>query len=315
MDSSIWVERHRPKTFDEMVGQKEIVKRIKAFVGHKNVPNMLFAGPAGVGKTTIALVIARELYGDSWRENFLELNASDDRGIDVVRNTIKDFARTKSIGDAPFKIILLDESDSLTRDAQQALRRTMEQYSNSCRFIFSVNYSSKIIDPIQSRCSVFRFRPLEKNDVREIITNIAKHEKLRVDEKAVDALFELCGGDVRRLGNILQSCASVEKHITSELIYKVASYADPKEVKDILNLAVKGEFIKSRDLLLNVMLRDGLSGIDMIKQIQKEIWNLQVDDVKKLFMTEKCGDIEFRMVEGSDEFLQMEALIASFCKK
>ncbi|MBI4159231.1 replication factor C small subunit [Candidatus Woesearchaeota archaeon] len=315
MDSSIWVERHRPKTFDEMVGQKEIVKRIKAFVGHKNVPNMLFAGPAGVGKTTIALVIARELYGDSWRENFLELNASDDRGIDVVRNTIKDFARTKSIGDAPFKIILLDESDSLTRDAQQALRRTMEQYSNSCRFIFSVNYSSKIIDPIQSRCSVFRFRPLEKNDVREIITNIAKHEKLRVEEKSVYALFELCGGDVRRLGNILQSCASVDKHITSELIYKVASYADPKEVRDILSLAIKGEFIKSRDLLLNVMLRDGLSGIDMIKQIQKEIWNLQIDDIKKLSMTERCGEIEFRMVEGSDEFLQMEGLIASFCKK
>ncbi|MBI2107406.1 replication factor C small subunit [Candidatus Woesearchaeota archaeon] len=315
MESSTWVERYRPRNFEDFKGQIEIIKRIRAFVEHKNVPNMLFAGPAGVGKTSVSLIIAKELYGENWRENFLELNASDDRGIDVVRNTIKDFARTKSIGDAPFKIILLDESDSLTRDAQQALRRTMEQYSNSCRFILSANYSSRILGPIQSRCSVFRFKPLNKEEIREIITNIAKHEKLRVDEKAVDALFELCGGDVRRLGNILQSCASVEKHITSELIYKVASYADPKEVKDILNLAVKGEFIKSRDLLLNVMLRDGLSGIDMIKQIQKEIWNLQVDDVKKLFMTEKCGDIEFRMVEGSDEFLQMEALIASFCKK
>src|SRR3989338_2709444 len=315
MDSSVWVEKYRPRKFDEFKGQKEIVKRIQEFVENKNVPNMLLAGPAGVGKTSVSLIIAKELYGENWRENFLELNASDDRGIDVVRNTIKDFARTKSIGDAPFKIILLDESDSLTRDAQQALRRTMEQYSSSCRFILSCNYSSKIIDPIQSRCSVFRFKSLNREEVKEIITNIAKHEKLKVEEKAVDALFSLCSGDVRRLGNIVQSCASVEKNITAELIYKVASYADPKEIKDILNLAVKGEFIKSRDLLLNVMLRDGLSGIDVIKQIQKEIWNLQVDDLRKLSMTEKCGDIEFRMVEGSDEFLQMEALIASFCKK
>lgn len=315
MEHSIWIEKYRPRKFEEFKGQKEIVKRIQSFVEHKNVPNMLFAGPAGVGKTSISLIIAKELYGENWRENFLELNSSDDRGIDVVRNTIKDFARTKSIGDAHFKIILLDESDSLTRDAQQALRRTMEQYSNTCRFILSCNYSSKIIDPIQSRCSVFRFRPLDKNDVKEIITNIAKHEKLKVDENAINALFELCMGDVRRLGNILQSCASVEKHITSELIYKVASYADPKEVQTILNLALKGEFIKSRDLLLNVMLRDGLNGLDMIKQIQKEIWNLQIEDTKKLSLTEKCGEIEFRMVEGSDEFLQMEALIASFCKK
>ena len=315
MESSTWVERYRPRNFEDFKGQTEIVKRIRAFVEHKNVPNMLFAGPAGIGKTSVSLIIAKELYGENWKENFLELNASDDRGIDVVRNTIKDFARTKSIGDAPFKIILLDESDSLTRDAQQALRRTMEQYSSSCRFLLSCNYSSKIIDPIQSRCSVFRFKPLNKNEVKEIITNIAKHEKLKVDEKAVDALFDLCKGDVRRLGNILQSCASVEKNITSELIYKIASYADPKEVKDILILAVKGEFIKSRDLLLNVMLRDGLNGLDMIKQIQKEIWNLQIEDTKKLSLTEKCGEIEFRMVEGSDEFLQMEALIASFCKK
>src|SRR3989338_1851447 len=315
MDSSVWVEKYRPRKFDEFKGQKEIVKRIQAFVENKNVPNMLLAGPAGVGKTSVSLIIAKELYGENWRENFLELNASDDRGIDVVRNTIKDFARTKSIGNAPFKIILLDEGDSLTRDAPQALRRTMEQYSSTCRFILSCNYSSKIIDPIQSRCSVFRFRYLDKNDVKEIITNIAKHEKLKVDESAVDSLFELCGGDVRRLGNILQSCASVEKHITSELIYKVASYTDPKEVQNILNLALKGEFIKSRDLLLNAMLRDGLNGLDMIKQIQKEIWNLQIDDTKKLLLTEKCGEIEFRMVEGSDEFLQMEALIASFCKK
>src|SRR3989344_3363287 len=198
-DSSIWIERFRPRDFKEIIGQDAIVKRIEAFVKQKNLPHLLLSGPAGVGKSSLALVAAKQLFGDSWRENFLELNASDDRGIDVVRNTIKDFARTKSIGNAPFKIILLDEGDSLTRDAQQALRRTMEQYSSTCRFILSCNYSSKIIDPIQSRCSVFRFRSLDRNEVKEIIKNIAKHEKLKVDESAVDSLFELCGGDVRRL--------------------------------------------------------------------------------------------------------------------
>ncbi len=315
MESKIWIEKYRPKTFDEVVGQREIVKRVKAFVQHKNVPNMLFAGPAGVGKTSLILVAAREMYGDSWKESIMETNASTDRGIQVVREQIKDFARTKSIGDVGFKLCILDEADALTRDAQNALRRTMEQYSNTCRFVLLCNYSSKIIDPIQSRCAIFRFKPLSRDEIKEIIENISKSEKLKVEEKAVDTLFNLSNGDVRRLENIMQSCASVEKNITEDLVYKIASYADPKEVKEVLELAVKGEFIKSRDLLLNLMLKDGLSGIDIIKQIQKEIWNLEIEDNKKLEMTEKCGEAEFRVVEGSDEFLQLESLIASFCKR
>ena len=315
MEHSIWIERYRPQNFNELKGQKEIVNRIRAFVENKNIPHLLFTGPAGVGKTSLILIIAKKLFGEYWRENFLELNASDDRGIDVVRNTIKDFARTKSIGNVPFKIIYLDECDSLTRDAQQALRRTMENYSKTCRFCLSCNYSSKIIDPIQARCSIFRFKSLSKDEIKEIIDVVSKNEGLAVDDEAAEALFNLSNGDVRRLENIMQSCASVEKNITKELVYKIASYADPKEIKEVLELSVKGEFIKSRDLLLNLMLKDGLNGIDIIKQIQKEIWNLKIEDNKKLEMTEKCGEIEFRMVEGSDEFLQLESLIASFCKK
>ena len=314
-DSSIWIERFRPRDFKDIIGQDVIVKRIEAFVKQKNLPHLLLSGPAGVGKSSLALVAAKQLFGDSWRQNFLELNASDDRGIDVVRNTIKDFARTKSIGNSPFKIILLDESDSLTRDAQQALRRTMEQYSRTCRFILSCNYSSRIIDPIQSRCTVFRFKPLEKESINKIIDNISKEEKLKVNDKARAALIYVSGGDVRRLENVMQSCSTMSREITEELVYEIISAAKPKEIREILDFAVKGKFENARDKLLEVMLKHGLSGLDIIKQIQSEIWSLDLKDERKIELVDKCGEVEFRMVEGSDEYLQLESLLANFMKK
>jgi len=160
-NSEVWTEKYRPKVFDDMVGQEEILKRVKALTNSMNIPHLLFAGPAGTGKSTLALIIVKSLFGESWRENYLELNASDERGIDVVRQKVKDFARTKALGDVPFKVIFLDEADALTREAQQALRRTMENYTSTCRFVMSCNYSSKILDPIQSRAVVFRFQLLE----------------------------------------------------------------------------------------------------------------------------------------------------------
>jgi len=312
---SIWTEKYRPKTFEEFKGQEKIVERIKAMVGQKNLGNFMFAGPAGIGKSSMALIIARTLFGDSWRQNFLELNASDDRGIDVVRNTIKDFARLKALGNVPFKIIFLDECDSLTKDAQQALRRTMENYTSNTRFILSCNYSSKIIDPIQSRCTVFRFKPLDKKDFEDMIEFISKNEKIKVDKKAIDALYEVSEGDARRMKNILQGCAAINKKVTEDLIYNLVSAARPKEIKDVLETAVKGDFIKARNKLLDVMLQHGLSGLDVIKQIQKEIWNLNISDERKVQLIDKCGDIEFRMVEGSDEFIQLEAFLANFILK
>jgi replication factor C small subunit len=312
MDSSIWTEKYRPKHFSEIKGQKDIVRRVKAFVEQKNMPHLLFSGPAGVGKTTLSLVIARQMFGESWRNNFLELNASDERGIDVVRVKVKDFARTRAIGDVPFKIIYLDECDALTREAQQALRRTMENYTQTCRFILSCNYSSKIIDPIQSRCSVFRFKPLDKDEMFHIIDNIAKSEKLHIDEKAKEAVYEVSHGDVRRAENILQASAAMGDKITEETIFSMASVARPKEVQEIMKLAMQNKFIAARDLLLDTMLKYGLSGQDVIKQIQREIWNLEIDGRRKVELVDKCGEIEFRMTEGSDEYLQLEALLANF---
>nr|MBA4405502.1 replication factor C small subunit [Nanoarchaeum sp.] len=308
----MFVEKYRPQGFSDMKGQEKIVSRIKAFVDSKNIPHLLFSGPAGVGKTTLSLIVARELFGEDWKNNFLELNASDERGIDVIRNKVKDFARTMSVMGVPFKVIYLDECDSLTSEAQQALRRTMENYSNTCRFILSCNYSSKIIDPIQSRCTVFRFQPLKLEDIHAIIKDISKKEGIEITNEAIKAIYEISNGDARKAENILQSCAVINKKIDEKLIYDIVSFAQPREIIQVLEMSLAGEFAKARDLLLDIMLKHGLSGIDIIKQIQREVLELKIDESKKAKMIEKCGEIEFRMVEGSDEYIQLEALLAGF---
>ena len=311
-EQSIWIEKYRPKTFEEVRGQDIIVSKINAFVKQRNIPHLLFAGPAGVGKSTLAVVIARTLFGESWRDNFIEFNASDERGIDVIRNKVKDFARIKAIGDVPFKIIFLDECDALTKEAQQALRRTMEKYSGSCRFVLAANYSSKIIDPIQSRCAVFRFKPLPVEDMLSLAKFIVEKENVDIDDDSLNALVEVAGGDGRKMKNILQSCAVLGEKITVDTIYGLASFAKPAELKDALVFAVKGNFVKARDQVLDIMLKYGLSGVDLLKQIQKTVWDLDISDIKKVELVDKCGEIEFRMVEGADEFIQLEALIAYF---
>ena len=312
VESEIWTEKYRPKNFDDIVGQLDIIKRVHSLTNSMNIPHMLFAGPAGVGKSTLALIVVRELFGERWKESYLKLNASDERGIDVIRQKVKDFARTKAISSVPFKVIFLDEADALTNEAQNALRRTMENYTSNCRFILSCNYSSKIIDTIQSRCAVFRFRLLEKKDIEKIVRRISDREKLRIDDKAVEALFEVSEGDCRRVINLLQTTGSISDMITADLVEILVPSAKPSDIKIVLEYALSGDFIKSKEKLLDVMLRESISGTDIIKAIQKEIWNLTVEPELKVKLTEKTGEIEFRLVEGSDEFIQLESLLASF---
>jgi replication factor C small subunit len=314
-ESAIWTEKYRPKDFEDIDGNEHVVSRVKAFVQAKNMPHLLFAGPAGSGKTTLALIIAKKFFGSGWHENFLELNASDSRGIDVIRQEVKSFARTKALGDVPFKIILLDECDALTKEAQQALRRTMEQFTVTCRFILSCNTSSKIIEPIQSRCAIFRFHMREKKDVEKVIKEIAEKEKFKINDKAIQVIYEISKGDLRKVTNLLQSSSSITKNITEKTIYEVTSEVQPENIHKILELALESKFLDARNLLLDCILKQGLSGLDIIKSIQQEIWNLNISEQDKIKLIERCAEIEFRLVEGSDEFIQLEALLASFLGK
>jgi replication factor C small subunit len=307
----IWIEKYRPKVLDEVVGQDGVVERLKAYVETKNVPHLIFAGPAGTGKTTSALALAKEVFGDEfWRQNFFELNASDERGIGVIRGKIKDFARTAPLGKAGFKIVFLDEADSLTPDAQAALRRTMERYTSICRFILSVNYSSRIIEPIQSRCVVFRFKPIKAEDIKKYMRKIATKEKIEITPDGLETLIFISKGDLRKAINILQVGASVDKRITAELLYETSATAKPEEVKTLINTALGGNFMAARNQLYDLLIKYGLSGEDIIKQIHRVIFDLTIPDENKVELLEKTGETEFRIVEGSNEHIQLESLMA-----
>src|SRR3989338_711064 len=311
-ETNIWTEKYRPSKFEDMAGQQEIIKRVHSLVQAMNIPHLMFAGPAGTGKSTLALITVKELFGERWRENYLELNASDERGIDVVRQKVKDFARTRAIENIPFKVIFLDEADALTHEAQQALRRTMENYSSGCRFILSCNYSSKIIDPIQSRCAIFRFKLLEKKDIEKVLQKIAKNENLTMHPDVLEVIYEGSEGDCRRSINLLQSTAAISPSINPELVLTMLANTKPKDIRVVLDYALAGDFENSREKLLDLMLKESISGQEVVKAIQKEIWNLAIEPEIKVKMTEKTGEIEFRITEGSDPFIQLQSLLASF---
>jgi len=306
----LWTEKYRPRTLDDVIDQKEIVERLKGFIRARSMPHCLFAGPPGIGKTTTAHCLAHDLFGNAFAESFAELNASDERGIDIVRERVKSFARTRALGEMPFKILVLDEADNMTGDAQQALRRTMERYTETCRFILACNYSSRIIEPIQSRCAPFRFLPLADEDIAERLRAIAKSEKVEIVETGVQAILEESKGDLRKAYNILQAAAAFGKCVDEKVIYTIAGHVHPEEVQEMLRTALQGNFVEAREKLRKILVEYGVAASDLIRQVHSEIFHFNIPERLKAELVDKIGEADYHISEGANDEIQFSALLA-----
>jgi len=313
----MWTEKYRPNTLDSVINQSNTVRTIKHFLKNPGtMPHLLFSGPPGTGKTTVAICVARTLFGGRWRDFTLELNASDERGINMVRERIKSFSRhaTGLLGDVPFGLVILDESDQMTSQAQTALRRIMETSSRTSRFILICNYASKIIEPIQSRCAIFRFSYLKPDDMRYSLQMIAENESITLVGEGINAIIDFSEGDMRKAINILQSASVLKGVIDLEIVLNILGMAKPIEVREMLVSALKGDFSKSRTILYNLMIRRGISGVDIIRQIHSEIFNLDLPDTLIMDLSNIIAEYDFRIIEGANEDIQLSALLAQFCK-
>jgi len=318
-EALMWVEKYRPKNLEEIVDLRDIVDSLKAFMKNaKTMPHLLLAGIPGTGKTTVALCIARELFGDNWRTFTLELNASDERGIDTVRERIKDFSRYSraAFGDVPFALIILDESDQMTGPAQTALRRIMETSSRTSRFILICNYSAKIIEPIQSRCAIFRFSKLDKQAMVEHLEFIAKKEKVTLSPKAAEMIVDYSEGDLRHAINSLQTAAVFRNGVVDEkTVLQVVGEASPQQVQMMLNKALNGDFVEARKLMYELIGSYGFSGSEIIRQMQRELLKLSyVSPEDKAELTVIIGEYDFRLTQGANSDIQLSALLAQFAK-
>ena len=305
----IWIEKYRPRKLSEIVGQEDSIRKLQSFVNHKELPHLIFSGPAGTGKTSTALVLAIELFGENWKENFLELNASNERGIDIIRENVKDFARIMPSNPLGFKIIFLDEADQLTPEAQAALRRTMEMYSSTTRFVFSCNYSSQIILPIQSRTVVMRFRPIKPEEMKKRIRIITQAENFEINDDAMEAITDIAEGDMRKALNILQTIKS-SGDLTASKIYEISGMANSSQFKSLLSKAIGGLFEDARDMLDTLMIEQGLSGMDIIRGVHSVVRKELIPPRQKLQVIMALGEAEFRIVEGSTDLIQLDAMIA-----
>jgi replication factor C small subunit len=311
--SAVWVEKYRPRSLADMVGQEGIVPLLQAYAKKRSLPHLMFAGPPGTGKTTAALALARDLFGEEWRQNFLELNASDERGIDTVRTTIKDYARSAPIGGTGFKLLFLDEADNLTAEAQASLRRMMERYSNACRFILSCNYSSRIIDPIQSRCAVFRFRAYSEPQVRSQLDRVARGESVKIEADAFEAILVAAAGDLRRATNLLQLTATFANPVTLETVRRCTTTPMRDEIQELVELALRADFHGARSRLYRLFTERGASGEDILKAIHAYVPDLAESTVsaeQKIQIVEFLGEVDFRLAMGASERLQLETILA-----
>ncbi|MDR2719993.1 MAG: replication factor C small subunit [Nitrososphaerota archaeon] len=320
-EALMWVEKYRPKTLEDVVDQRDIVESLKAFMRNpKTMPHLMFAGIPGTGKTTTALCIAHELFGmQNWKNFTLELNASDERGIDTVRERVKDFSRYSrgAFGDVPFALIILDECDQMTGPAQTALRRIMETSSRTSRFILICNQSSKIIEPIQSRCAIFRFSRLDRAAMIEHLRVISKKENINISSEAVERIVDYAEGDLRHAINALQTASAHKEDgtVDEKVVSQIIGEASPKQVQLMLNKAINGDFMEARRVMYDIIGTYGFTGAEIIRQMQKELFKISyITPEQKAEFSNILGEYDYRLTQGANSDLQLSALLAQFTK-
>jgi len=308
-----WVEKYRPNTLDDLVAHKEIVGVLRRLIGADRLPHTLLYGPPGTGKTSTILAAAKDMYGPGYRNMTLELNASDDRGIDVVRNEIKEFAGTRRLFSKGIKLIILDEADMMTNDAQFALRRIIEKYTSNCRFCLICNYANKIIPALQSRCTKFRFAPLDPEQVRGRVQHVVEAEKCTIAPDAFEALLKMGRGDMRRILNVLQSAhVAYPAGITFESLFLVTGNPVPSHIDAVFASFLNDSFADARKLYHETCTLNGYALPDVLTLINERVLDARLPRKAKAHLLAKIADIEVRCATATTEKLQATSLVAAF---
>ncbi|XP_047326966.1 replication factor C subunit 3 [Impatiens glandulifera] len=312
-----WVEKYRPHSLADVAAHRDIVDTIDRLTNENKLPHLLLYGPPGTGKTSTILAVARKLYGSQMSNMVLELNASDERGIDIVRQQIQDFSSTRSLTfgvKLPIKLVLLDEADAMTKDAQFALRRVIEKYTKSTRFALICNHVNKIIPALQSRCTRFRFAPLDAVHVRERLKHVIQAERLDVTEDGITALVKLSNGDMRKTLNILQSTHMAYEHLTEEAIYLCTGNPLPKDVEQISYWLLNESFSTSFKRISDMKTRKGLAVVDIIREVTMFVFKISMPPNIRILLINDLADIEYRLTFGCNDKLQLGSLISTFAR-